>query len=165
MLAYCPPPPRTPRHDIITSSWPGIILMNFLLSHLPSIKFSFRKIHIFYAAAPLPAFFYGDVFTSSWVAEDQATVKIIYEYGNHRADRLPGFFSGRPNWDPPPLTTSRVWRRPLPLWLRGEGNIRLVESGCEGGVPIRTRGKTLWYSRYICTLLRKQYVSVVCSQL
>ncbi len=46
---------------------------------------------------------------------------------------------------PHPLTRRRV--RP-PLWLRGE-HIRLRERG--RAAPIRTRGQTLWYSRYICT--------------
>ncbi len=43
-----------------------------------------------------------------------------------------------------------------PLWLRlrMEGHTRLRERGWGGGVliPIRTRGQTLWYSRYIRTL-------------
>ncbi len=39
---------------------------------------------------------------------------------------------------------------PPPLWFRGEGHIRWRERG--GRVPIPTRGHTLWYSLYICTL-------------
>ena len=36
-----------------------------------------------------------------------------------------------------------------PLWFQGGNTL-----GGEGvGVPIRTRGQTLWYSRYICTVL------------
>ncbi len=51
-------------------------------------------------------------------------------------------------------------RRCLPPFGSG-GHTRLRERGCE--VPIRTRGQTLWYSRYICILCgtnhREKYVS------
>jgi hypothetical protein len=53
---------------------------------------------------------------------------------------------------PNPLTRRRMC--PLPLWFRGEGLTRWGERGA-GGVSIRTRGQTLWYSRYcilLCTL-------------
>ncbi len=46
----------------------------------------------------------------------------------HRIDRVLGFFSNRP-----------------------EGTHSLA-GRVDGGVPVRTRGQTLWYSRYICTL-------------
>ncbi len=36
-----------------------------------------------------------------------------------------------------------------PSWFKG-GTHSFVGEGV--GVPIRTRGQTLWYSRYICTL-------------
>jgi hypothetical protein len=55
------------------------------------------------------------------------------------------FFSSRPNWDPPPPHPEASVS---PLRFRG-GHTRLRESGW--GVPIRTRGQTLWYSRYVCT--------------
>jgi hypothetical protein len=46
---------------------------------------------------------------------------------------------------PPPLTRRRMCTPPL--WFRGAQSL-----GGEGvGVPIRTRGQTLWHSRYICT--------------
>jgi hypothetical protein len=47
-----------------------------------------------------------------------------------RESALLGFFSSRPNWDPPPHPQASV---PL-LWLRGGGHSLLGE----GGVPIRT---------------------------
>ncbi len=44
---------------------------------------------------------------------------------------------------------------PLPLWFRG-GHTRLREKGW--GVPIRTRGQTLWYSRFfVYVLCTEQY--------
>ncbi len=50
----------------------------------------------------------------------------------------------RPNWDIHPLTRNRVY--PPPPLVPG-GHIRLRVRGW--GVPIPTRGQTLWYSRYI----------------
>jgi hypothetical protein len=65
---------------------------------------------------------------------------------HHRVDRVLGFFSSRPNWDSPmhSLTRRRVF--PPSLWFRGR-DTRLRES--EWGVPIQTRGQTLWYTLYI----------------
>ncbi len=61
-----------------------------------------------------------------------------------------GFVSSRPNWNPPsPYPQASV---PPPLFGSNEGTHSLTGE-CVGGVPIRTRGKTLWYSRYICTVL------------
>ncbi len=58
----------------------------------------------------------------------------IFHYNlrfNHRVDKVPGFFSSRPKWDPPPplhpLTRWRVC--PLPLRFRGGGHSRLRERG------------------------------------
>ncbi len=60
----------------------------------------------------------------------------------HRVDRVLGFFSSRPNWDtPPPHLFTRRRVCPFP-----------VTNGGGGKVLLRTRGKTLWFSRYICTL-------------
>jgi hypothetical protein len=61
------------------------------------------------------------------------------------------FLSSRPIWDhPPPLTRSRVCP-PIGSEGRYTVYIRLRERGW--GVPIRTWGQTLWYFRYICTVL------------
>ncbi len=49
---------------------------------------------------------------------------------------------------PPPHPLRRVC--PLPLWFRGGGIHSLAGEG--QGVPIQTRGQTLWYSRYIYVL-------------
>ncbi len=49
---------------------------------------------------------------------------------------------------PQPLTRRRVWS---PLWFRGEGHTRWRER-C-WGVPIPTRGHTLWYSLYSVNVL------------
>jgi hypothetical protein len=65
--------------------------------------------------------------------------KIIFYNGyNHRVDRVLSYFAGRPNWDS--LTRRRVCS-PL-LWLGGGGGGSHSLAG--EGVPIRTRGKTLW---------------------
>jgi hypothetical protein len=61
-------------------------------------------------------------------------------------DRVISFLSSRPNWDP----------RPLTLWFRGGGTLACRIGG--GGVPVRTRGQTLWYSRYICPLWMERFV-------
>jgi hypothetical protein len=45
-----------------------------------------------------------------------------------------------------PLTRRRVCS-PL-LWFRGGGYTLAAGEGV-GGVPIQTRGQTLWYSRYL----------------
>ncbi len=49
---------------------------------------------------------------------------------------------------PQPLTRRRVC--PPPLWFRGRDTLACGRG--DGGVSIRTRGQTLWYSRYICFL-------------
>jgi hypothetical protein len=68
---------------------------------------------------------------------------------DHREGRVLSFFSSRRNWDSPnPSPEGRVF--PPPPWFRGEEHTRLRERGWV--VPIPTRGQTLWYSRYICTL-------------
>ncbi len=67
-------------------------------------------------------------------------VETRVETPSRRVDRVLGFFSSRPNWDPQTCVPPGS----------GGGHTRLRERGW--GVPIRTRGQTLWYSRYICTL-------------
>jgi hypothetical protein len=61
------------------------------------------------------------------------------------------FFSSRRNSDSPPTPhpQARVWTPP-PLFGWGGGHTRLRERGW--GVPIPTRGHTLWYSVFISTL-------------
>jgi hypothetical protein len=60
------------------------------------------------------------------------------------------FFQSRPNWDPHSLP-----RRPVcPPFGSGGGDILACGRG-GWGVPMRMRGQTLWYSRYICTLCMK----------
>jgi hypothetical protein len=64
-----------------------------------------------------------------------------------RQSRVLGFLSSSPNWDP--LTRRRVCPPSLVHW----GDTLACGRGCRG-VPIRTRGQTLWYSRYtLCVLL------------
>ncbi len=65
--------------------------------------------------------------------------------GHMREDRVPGFLSSLPNWLPPPP------HPPTPLWFKG-GTHSLAGGG--RGKPIRTKGKTLWYSRYRIIPLR-----------
>jgi hypothetical protein len=62
----------------------------------------------------------------------------------HRVDRVLSFFSSRPNWD----SSTPLGECVPPLWSRGEGTLACRRGG--GGVPIPTRGLTLWYSR--CTV-------------
>jgi hypothetical protein len=67
---------------------------------------------------------------------------------DHRVGRVLSFFSSRRNWDSPtPRPQASV---PSPLWLGGRGTLAGERGG--GRVPIPTRGHTLWYSLYICTL-------------
>ncbi len=68
----------------------------------------------------------------------------------HRVDRVLSFFFSRPNWDSP--TPSSAGERASPLWFGRGGRYTLVCGRGGEGVPIPTRGQTLWYSRYICTL-------------
>ncbi len=66
----------------------------------------------------------------------------------HRVDKVLSFISCL-RISPKPLNRRRVCvPPPLPL-VQEEGHTRLRE---KGGVPIPTRGHTLWYSMYICTL-------------
>jgi len=58
--------------------------------------------------------------------------------------RVLSFFSSRRNWD----SSRRV--SPLTLWFRGVGTLACGRG--VGGLPIPTRGHTLWYSVYISTL-------------
>jgi hypothetical protein len=67
----------------------------------------------------------------------------------HGVDRVIGFFSSRPELGQPPPPHPQANTSP-PLWFRGTGTLSCGRGW--GGVPIRTRRQTLWYSRYICTL-------------
>ncbi len=69
--------------------------------------------------------------------------------GRHRVGRVLSFFSSRRNWDsPPPLAAGEC--APPTLWSGGEGTLACGLRG--GGVPIPTRGHTLWCSINISTL-------------
>jgi hypothetical protein len=62
----------------------------------------------------------------------------------HKVYRVQSLFSSRPNWDPPhPLVSVS------PFCSGGGGYTCFRER--EWGVPIWTRGQTLWCSRYKCT--------------
>jgi hypothetical protein len=63
---------------------------------------------------------------------------------NHRVDRVVGFLSIRPNWDHPP-TLSPAGKCPPPLGSGVGGTHSLAGEGGGVGVPIWTRGQTLWY--------------------
>ncbi len=58
----------------------------------------------------------------------------------HRVDRVLGFFSSRPNLDPPPHPQASA----SPLWFRGRDTLACGRGGGHGEVPIR-KGQTLWY--------------------
>jgi hypothetical protein len=86
-----------------------------------------------------------------------ATVSLpsFFKYSaSHRVDRVLGFSSSHPNWNKlsHPLTRRRVCPSTR-LAPGGDVHTRLGEM--RWGVPIPTRGKTLWYSRYVCTLWRE----------
>jgi hypothetical protein len=71
----------------------------------------------------------------------------------HRVDRVLGLFSRRPNWDS--HTPSTAGECVFPPFGSGVGGYTHSLGGKGvggGGVPIPSRGQTLWYSRYICTL-------------
>ncbi len=70
----------------------------------------------------------------------------------HRVNRVLGFFSSRPNWDPPPL--NRRWVCP-PFSTRGD----TLAYRRGGGLGPNTRGQTLWYSRYISCTLAKFHIA------
>jgi hypothetical protein len=74
------------------------------------------------------------------------TVQYLGVGTTHRVDILLGFFSSRPNWDPPPPYPQGIVF-PL-LWYRKGGTHSLA--GERGGVPIPMREQALWYSRYTC---------------
>ncbi len=83
-----------------------------------------------------------------------ANFSIIMEYKN-RVDSVLGFFSSRPNCEPP--SPSPAGECVPFLWFH-EGYTLAYGRG-DGGAPIWTRGQTLWYYEYICTLcvLRVSY--------
>jgi hypothetical protein len=60
------------------------------------------------------------------------------------------FFSSRRNWDSPTPPSAGEC---VPSWFMGEGKLACGRG--VGGVPIPTRGHTLWYSIYIITLCCK----------
>jgi hypothetical protein len=58
---------------------------------------------------------------------------------DHRVDRVLGFFSSRPNWNPPlPHPQASVFP---PLWFRGEGTDSLAGE-VVGGYQFRGGGQT-----------------------
>ncbi len=67
---------------------------------------------------------------------------------HHKADRVASFFSSSLiGTFPLPHTQANV---PPPPLVPGEGILACGRGS--GEVPFRTRGQTLWYSMYICTL-------------
>jgi hypothetical protein len=80
------------------------------------------------------------------------SLSIVINSLRHRVDRVLGFFSSRPNWDPPTHSSPKEC---VPLPLVPGVHTRLREK--DGGVPIQTRGQTLWYSRY-------EYISTLWSE-
>jgi hypothetical protein len=68
----------------------------------------------------------------------------------HSLDIVLSFFFGRRIGTPPPLTRRRAC--PSPHDSRGVHTRLRERGGGRGAVRIPTRGQTMWYSRYICTL-------------
>ncbi len=73
-----------------------------------------------------------------------------FQFESHRVDRVMGFFSCCPNRDSP--TPSPAGECVPPPLVRGGGGFTLACGRGGWCVPIPTRGQTLWYSSYICTL-------------
>ncbi len=67
----------------------------------------------------------------------------------HIVGRVLSFFSSRCNWDSPNPSPAGECAPP-PLVPGGGAHLLTREGG--GRVSIQTRGHTLWYSVYICTL-------------
>ncbi len=118
----------------------------FLRPPHPFLQAYFTKRHlcIFQSGGFDTTFFiYFRIFElSSYQVMRKIAAKSSYIRYCHRVDRALGFFSNRPNWDPPP---PHPQASESPSLFPGEDTL-----AC--GVLIRTRGQTLWYSRYICTL-------------
>ncbi len=83
-----------------------------------------------------------------------ATITLISKLA-HRVDGVLGLFSSS-ELGLTPSPAGECMCSPF-LWLEGggEGRTRLRKRG--GGFPIPTRGQTLWYSRYICTLWERTF--------
>jgi hypothetical protein len=77
------------------------------------------------------------------------SVRTFFFFPLHRVDRVPSFFSSRPNWDFP--TPSPAGEHVPPLVRRGGEGVHSAHwlAGEKVGGPISTREQTLWYSRYI----------------
>jgi len=83
------------------------------------------------------------------------------ERTNHKVDRVLGFFSSRPNWDPLYPTHRQA---SVPLSFGSGGTHSIAGEGV--GAPIRKRGQTLLYlgfvgptRREIITVRGQSYVS------
>ncbi len=72
----------------------------------------------------------------------------MYKPVDHRVDRVRSFFSSRRNWDSP--TPSPTGECAPPFRLVPGGTFACWRGS--GGVPIPTRGHTLWYSIFIYVL-------------
>jgi hypothetical protein len=66
---------------------------------------------------------------------------------------VPGFLSSRPNWLPPPPHPQAIAAIPPFGFRRGD------TLACGRGEPIRTKGQTLWYSRY--SIIHRVYISTL----
>ncbi len=68
----------------------------------------------------------------------------------YRVGRVVSFFSSRRNWDSPNPSPAGECEPPPPFGSGGRGTF--AGERRVGRVPIPTRGLTLWYSLYLCTL-------------
>ncbi len=96
---------------------------------------------IILCSAPLAlsaAWFPAQVYYTSTKMKDRTE-----KYVQYRVDRVLGFFSSRPKRNTPPPSEGECVH---PLLVPGGTHSLAGEGG--RGVPIRTRGQTLWYSRY-----------------
>ncbi len=77
-----------------------------------------------------------------------AALRMQPEIHQQSVDRVQVFFFSRPNRDSP--TPSPAGECVLPSFGSGGGGVIHTNCGRGGwGVPIPTRGQTLWYSRYL----------------
>jgi hypothetical protein len=90
----------------------------------------------------------SDIVVDYCLRKPQSTYTVYLECHRVCPTEKTSFFSSRPNWDSP--TPSHGRGCTSTPFGSGGGHICLRERGV--GVPIRTRGHILWYSRYIYTL-------------
>jgi hypothetical protein len=84
-------------------------------------------------------------------------LSIVFNSRRHRVDRVLGFFSCPPNWDPPTHSSPGECVPPS-LWFQG-GHTRLREKG--GSQFGRGDRHCMWYSRYEYTDKKENQIFLI----